>query len=164
MLSLGGACINAGGLTSLRSFTSTVYDAIRTGSGAWMDAIDLLVKESPIEVLQSYMSHSAFAGMLGDSFWIRVVNQHKDHLVRLSLHRQRVSPELVDHVCINCPRLEELFATVNGPEVVCPSFSFCGSTYIGIARHTLYQCLPRQRVYAQCISPPLTEATDRKIL
>jgi hypothetical protein len=42
----------------------------------------------------------------------------------LSLHRQRVSPELVDHVCISCPRLEELFVPVNGPEVVCSSFSF----------------------------------------
>ena len=124
MLALGGACINAGGLTSLRSFTSTVYNAIRTETGAWMDAIGLLIKESPIEVLQSYMSHSLFARFSGDSFWIRVVNQHKDHLVRLSLHRQRVSPELVDHVCISCPRLEELFVPVNGPEVVCSSFSF----------------------------------------
>jgi hypothetical protein len=115
--------MKAGGLTSLRSFTSTFYDEIRIGLGAWMDAIELLIKESPIEVLQSYMSHSSFR-TFGDPFWIRVVNQHKDHLVRLSLHRQRISPDLVDHACINCPRLEEIFATINGPEVVCSSFSF----------------------------------------
>ncbi|KAI0265730.1 hypothetical protein BGY98DRAFT_538290 [Russula aff. rugulosa BPL654] len=65
------------------------------------------------------MSESEFDsdGALADTFCVRVVNQHRDHLVRFSLNRQCISLGAVEHVCISCPRLEELFVAVKFTEM-----------------------------------------------
>ena len=144
--------MKAGGLTSLRSFTSTVYHNIL--AEPWIDAIDLLLEGSPIEVFQSYMSKSDLKGALADTFCIRVINQHCDHLVRFSFHRQCIGLATVEHACISCPRLEELFVAIHHAEMVYSPFSFWRSILIGIIRHSLYRYLPRQLIYAQCISLP----------
>jgi hypothetical protein len=124
MLTLGGACTEAGGLSSLRSFTSTIYDKPLTD--AWRTGIELLLKESPLEVFQSYMSNYDSDGALADTICVRVVNQHRDHLVRFSFHRQRISLGVIEYMCISCPRLEELFVTVKFTEMVYLPFFFFG--------------------------------------
>lgn len=128
MLTLGGACAQAGGLTSLRSFTMTVY--LKSMTEAWINATELLLKESPIEVFQSYMSHSYRKEALAISFCFRIVSQHRDHLVRFSFQPQRIGLGAVEHVCISCPKLEELFVVIEYAEMV-SFFSYSGnpSTY-----------------------------------
>ncbi|KAN0116626.1 hypothetical protein V8E52_005770 [Russula decolorans] len=108
-------CTKAGGLSSLRSFTSTIY--YKPLPDAWITGTELLLEESPLEVFQSYMPDYGSDGALADTFCVRVVNQHRDHLVRFSFHRQCISLGAVEHVCISCPRLEELFVTVKFTEV-----------------------------------------------
>ncbi|KAF8470403.1 hypothetical protein DFH94DRAFT_208822 [Russula ochroleuca] len=115
MSALGAACTNAGGLTSLRSFTSTIH---RKGlTEAWIDATELLLKASPIEVFQNYVPFPDSIGALADTLCVRVVNQHRDHLVRFFSHRQCISLGTVEHVCVNCPRLEELFIAIHYAEM-----------------------------------------------
>jgi hypothetical protein len=127
MLTLGGACMKEGGLSSLRSFTSTIY--YKPLADAWITGIELLLKESPLEVFESYMPDYDSDGALADTFCVRVVNQHRDHLVRFSFHRQCISLAAVEYVCISCPRLEELFVTVKFTEMVYLPF-FLGRIYL----------------------------------
>jgi hypothetical protein len=122
MLTLGGACTKAGGLSSLRSFTSTIY--YKPLPDAWITGTELLLEESPLEVFQSYMPDYGSDGALADTFCVRVVNQHRDHLVRFSFHRQCISLGAVEHVCISCPRLEELFVTEVHRSGLSPLFFF----------------------------------------
>ena len=119
--------MKAGGLSSLRSFTSTIH--YKPLTNAWISGIELLLEESPLEVFQSYMPNCDSDGALADTFCVRVVNQHCDHLVRFSFHRQCISLGVVEHVCISCPRLEELFVTVKFTEMVYPPFIF-GEIYL----------------------------------
>lgn len=120
MSALGVVCTKAGGLTSLRSFTSTIH---RKGlTEAWINAIELFLKVSPIEVFQSYVPFSDSIGALADTLCVRVVNQHRDHLVRFFSHRQCIGLSAVEHVCVNCPRLEELFVAIQYAEMVYISF------------------------------------------
>ena len=124
MLTLGRACTKAGGLTLLRSFTSTVCPNIL--AEAWVDAIELLVKGSRIEVFQSYIdtSSSDVTGVLADKLCVRVIHQHRDHLVRLCLDRQWIRLATVEHVCISCPRLEDLSVAIHPGYMVYSPFSF----------------------------------------
>lgn len=126
MLTLGGTCTKAGGLPSLRSFTSTHYykRLADTLADAWKTGTELLLKESPLEVFQSYMPDYDSDGVLADTFCVRFVDQHHDHLVRFSFHRQCISLGAVEHVCLSCPRLEELFVTVKFTEMVYLPFFF----------------------------------------
>ena len=121
MLTLGGACTKAGGLTSLRSFTLAIHPDHPI---ILAEAIELLLKKSRVEVFQSYMpSSDALAGQL----CVRVVNQHRDHLVRLCFHPQSIPLATLEHVCISCPRLEDLFVAVHilyPAEMACFPFSF----------------------------------------
>src|SRR6266478_3217704 len=117
MLALGGACTKAGGLSSLLSFTSTIY--CETLTDAWINGIELLLKKSPIEVFQSYIMPNWYSNRaLADIFCVGVVNQHRDRLVRFSFHRQCISLGTVKHVCISCPGLEELFVAIQYTEMV----------------------------------------------
>lgn len=126
MLTLGEACMKAGGLSSLCSFTSSHYHEALTD--AWITGTELLLKESPIEVFQSYLpvpgGHDVSGGVLADKFCVHVVDQHHDHLVRFSFNRHCVSPGAIEHVCASCPRLEELFVTIKFTEMVYPPFFF----------------------------------------
>ena len=152
-LALGGVCAKAGGLTSLRSFTSTIHR--RSLTETWLNATELLLQESPIEVFQTYVPNSDSKGALVDTFCARFVNQHRDHLVRFSFHRQRIGLGAVEHVCISCPRLEELFVAIDYAEMVnLLPFLFWEPIHIRIIRQTLYRYLPKQRIYAQCTSVP----------
>src|SRR6266852_95477 len=117
MLSLGIACARAGGLSSLRSFTfSTIYSTQLTD--AWITGTELLLKESPLEFFQSYMPDYDMDKTLADAFCVRVVDQHRDHLVRFSSHRRCISLGAVEHLCISCSNLEELFVAVDFTEMV----------------------------------------------
>ena len=124
MLTLGGVCAKAGGLSALHSFASTIY--YKPLTNAWITGTELFLKQSPLEVFQSFMSESEFDsdGALADTFCVRVVNQHRDHLVRFSFHRQCISLGAVENVCISCPRLEELFVAVKFTEMVYLPFFF----------------------------------------
>ena len=125
MLALGGACMKADGLTSLRSFTLTTRP--RNSTDAWMDGTELLLRgSSSLEVFQVYVPNSGSMATLADNFFIRVIDKHRDHLVRFSFHRQCISLDAVEHVCISCPRLEELFVTVKFTEMVYLTFFFLG--------------------------------------
>jgi len=109
--------MKAGGLSSLRSFMSTIYYKLGPFTDAWITGIELLLKESPLEDFRSYILPDDSVGVLADTFCVRVVNQHRDHLVRFSFHRQCISLGVVEHVCISCPRLKELFVTVKFTEM-----------------------------------------------
>ena len=111
-------------MSSLRSFTWTIY--YESFTDAWITGTELLLEGSPLEVFQSYMPDSESDTALADTFCVRVVNQHRDHLVRFSFHRQCISLDAVEHVCISCPRLEELFVTVKFTEMVYLTFFFLG--------------------------------------
>lgn len=95
-----------------------------------MTGTESLLKESPLEVFQSYMPYYDWDGAHADTFCVRVVDQHRDHLVRFSFHRQWINLGAVEHVCISCPKLEELFVTVKFTEMVHPPFLFFGSFYL----------------------------------
>jgi hypothetical protein len=116
--------MKAGGLSSLRSFMSTIYYKLGPFTDAWITGIELLLKESPLEDFRSYILPDDSGEVLADTFCVRVVNQHRDHLVRFSFHRQCISLGVVEHVCISCPRLEELFVTVKFTEMVHLPFFF----------------------------------------
>ena len=145
MSALGVACMKAGGLTSLRSFTSTIHRKSLTEG--WINATELFLKVSPLEVFQSYVPFSDSIGALADTLCVRIVNQHRDHLVRFFSHRQCISLGAVEHVCVSCPRLEELFVAIHYTEMVCLFLPY-ESVHIGIIRHTLYRSLPRHCIYA----------------
>ena len=118
--------MKAGGLSSLRSFTWTIYYEPLTD--AWITGTELLLNESPLEVFQSYRRNYDSEGAIADAFCVRIVDQHRDHLVRFSFHRQCISLAAVEHVCISCPRLEELFVTVKFTEMVYLPF-FLGNLF-----------------------------------
>jgi hypothetical protein len=117
MLALGGACTKTDGLTSLRSFTLTTRPQMSTD--AWMDGTELLLRgSSSLEIFQIYIPNSGSMAALADNFFIRVIDQHRDHLVRFSFHRLCISLDIIDHVCTNCPRLEELFLVIHHAKMV----------------------------------------------
>jgi hypothetical protein len=119
MLALGGACMKADGLTSLRSFTLTTRP--RNSTDAWMDGTELLLRgSSSLEVFQVYVPNSGSMAALADNFFIRVIDKHRDHLVRFSFHRLCISLDIIDHVCASCPRLEELFVVIHHAKMVRP--------------------------------------------
>jgi len=112
MLALGGACTKTDGLTSLRSFTLTTRP--QNSTDAWMDGTELLLRgSSSLEIFQIYIPNSGSMAALADNFFIRVIEQHRDHLVRFSFHRLCISLDIIDHVCTNCPKLEELFLVIH---------------------------------------------------
>ncbi|KAI9464140.1 hypothetical protein BJY52DRAFT_1115014 [Lactarius psammicola] len=119
MSALSAACARAGGLTSLSSFTLTVHRDCSTG--AWMDGIVSLLKESSLESVQLYVSGhitlTSFAETLGDRFCTQIVDQHRDHLVRFSLHGLRLGLASVNHVCFRCTKLEQLFICMDLSEM-----------------------------------------------
>ena len=157
MLTLGGACVRAGGLSSLRSFTSTIY--YKSLPDAWITGTESLLEGSPLEVFQSYILDYESDTALADTFCVNIVNQHRNHLGRFSFHRQCISLSAVEHVCISCPRLEELFVTVKFTEMVYLPFFLGEFIYRRIIRRTLYRYLPRQRIYVQCISLQQTDGS-----
>jgi len=115
MLALSGACSKAGGLTSLRSFTLTIHP--KTSTDVWMNGTELLLKQSSLEVFQIYVPHPISEGALADTFCVHIVDQHRDHLVRFSVHRQCIGLDVVDHICSSCPRLDELFMVIDHAEM-----------------------------------------------
>ena len=129
-------------MSSLRSFTSALdYKPL---TDAWVTGTELLLKESPLEIFQSYVNVSDEA--LADTLCARIVDHHRDHLVRFSFHQQWISIDSVEHVCTSCPRLEELFVTVKFTEMVfllSPFLFFVNLFTEGLIRRTLYRSLPR---------------------
>lgn len=121
MLALGEACMRAGGLVSLRSFTLTASH--ENSSDIRMDGTELLLRESPLEVFQIYVPNSDSEVTLADAFCVRVIDRHRDHLVRFSFHRQCINLDVIGRVCTSCPRLEELFTVIHHAEIVRFPFS-----------------------------------------
>jgi hypothetical protein len=150
MLALGGACTKSDGLTSLRSFTLTTRP--QNSTDAWMDGTELLLRgSSSLEIFQIYIPNSGSMAALADNFFIRVIDQHRDHLVRFSFHRLCISLDIIDHVCTNCPRLEELFLVIHHAKMVHLSVpSAYAQIHMGIIRHPFYRYSHRQGISAQC--------------
>jgi hypothetical protein len=119
MLALSNACSKAGGLTSLLSVTLTTFSKYPTN--AWMNGILSLLEQSPLEAFQVYTSESSQEA-LADQLCTRIVDQHRDHLVRFSFHRLRLSLDAIDYMCLNCHKLEQLFMLINHADMV--RFSF----------------------------------------
>jgi len=169
MLTLGEACTNAGGLTSLRSFTLTTRPEISTE--AWMSGTALLLSGSSLEVLQIYVPDSDSVAALADQFFIGVIDQQRDHLVQFSFHRSCISLDVIEHLCVSCPRLEELFVVIQHEKMVHLLFSSSRHTFTwGLSRHASFRCSPRRRICTQCTSKsstdypslmPLTSSTRR---
>lgn len=157
MLALGEACTKAGGLTSLRSFTLTTRPQNSTKS--WMNGTELLLSGSSLEVLQIYVPDLAVA--LSDQFFIGVIEQHRDHLVRFSFHRSCISLDVIEQLCLGCPMLEELFVVIHHNRMVHFPFSSSSHTFIWeLSRHTFSRCLPRPPICTQCTSKSSTDHQD----
>ncbi|KAH9030089.1 hypothetical protein EDB84DRAFT_1495359 [Lactarius hengduanensis] len=77
----------AGGLTSLSSFTLTIHSNWSTRS------------------------------MDGRRDSDAIVDQHRDHLIRFSLHGLLLNLASIDHVCLHCSKLEQLFICVDHAEM-----------------------------------------------
>ena len=172
MLTLGEACTKAGSLTSLRSFTLTTRPKISTE--AWMSGTALLLSGSSLEVLQIYVPDSDSVAALADQFFIGVIDQQRDHLVRFSFHRSCISLDVIEYLCGRCPRLEELFVVIHHDQMVHLLFSSSRHTFTwGLSRHTPFPCSPRRCICTQCTSKsstdhpsllPLTSTTRRTSL
>jgi len=115
MLTLGEACTKAGSLTSLRSFALTTPPKISTE--AWMSGTALLLSGSSLEALQIYVPDSDSVAALADQFFVGVIDQQRDHLVRFSFHRSCISLDVIEHLCVSCPRLEELFVVIHHEKI-----------------------------------------------
>jgi hypothetical protein len=157
MLSLGGACAKAGGLTSLRSFTLTIR--LKNSTDALMNGTELLLRGSSLEVFQVFMHDSGSLAAPADQIFVRIIDQHRDHLVRFSFHRPSIGLDVIDHVCTSCSWLEELFIVINHAEMVYFPFSSGNIYYIymRIIRHSFYQYSPERRIYAPCTSKSSTD-------
>ncbi|KAH9993333.1 hypothetical protein BJV74DRAFT_374258 [Russula compacta] len=131
MLALGGACTRAGCLASLRSFTLTTSH--ENSTDIRMDGTELLLRESPLEVFQIYVPKSDSEVALADTFCLRVIDRHRDRLVRFSFHQQCISLNVIDYkwsFFLSLPRIG----------------------YKRIIRTYLYQYLPKHYIYAQYTS------------
>ncbi|KAH9022168.1 hypothetical protein EDB85DRAFT_1997199 [Lactarius pseudohatsudake] len=117
MSTLSTACTRAGGLTSLSSFTLTIHSNWSTE--AWMDGAVSLLKASPLGSLNVSVRTplKVFAEALRDRFCMRIVDQHRDHLIRFSLHGLLLNLASIDHVCLHCSKLEQLFICVDHAEM-----------------------------------------------
>ncbi|KAH8997913.1 hypothetical protein EDB92DRAFT_1792366 [Lactarius akahatsu] len=113
MSTLSTACTRAGGLTSLSSFTLTIH--LNWSTGAWMDGAVSLLKVSPLGSLNVSVRTplKVFPETLRDRFCMRIVDQHRDHLIRFSLHGLLLDLASIDHVCLHCSKLEQLFICVD---------------------------------------------------
>ena len=120
MLALGEACTKSGGLTSLHSFTLTTRP--QNSTKPWINGTELLLSGSSLEVLQIYMPDLAVA--LSDLFFIGIIDQHRDHLVRFSFHRSCISLDIIERLCVGCPMLEELFVVIRHNKMVHLPFFF----------------------------------------
>ena len=118
MPALSADCGGAGGLTMLSSFTLTIHDF---STEAWVDGTLSLLKYSPLESVQLNTSglvpFKRFAITLGDGFCMRIVDQHHKHLIRFSLHGLRLGLPSIDHVCLHCAKLEQLFIRVDNTDI-----------------------------------------------
>lgn len=89
-----------------------------------MSGTELLLSGSFLEVLQIYVLNSNSVAALADQFFVRIVDQNRDHLVRFSFHRLCISLDVVELLCASCPRLEELFVVIHHSKMVHLPFSF----------------------------------------
>ena len=142
MSALNTNCVRAGGLTSLSSFTFTSQPNCLTNG--WIDSMVSLLNDSPLETVHlnatDLFHDKGVAGTLGNSLCMKIVEQHRDHLTHFSLHGLQLSLPLINFICIQCARLEQLFICVdhNITDMVC--FLFFGSLTVAdvqIVRHPL---------------------------
>ncbi|KAH9000676.1 hypothetical protein EDB86DRAFT_3063837 [Lactarius hatsudake] len=78
-----------------------------------------LLKMSPLGSLNVSVRTplKVFAETLRDRFCMRIVDQHRDHLIRFSLHGLLLDLASIDHVCLHCSKLEQLFICVDHAEM-----------------------------------------------
>jgi len=115
MSALSADCARAGGLTLLSFFTFSVHPKCSTYE--WMDGTVSLLRKSPLESVQfnasSLLPNKRVAATLGDRFCMGIVDQHRDHLIGFSLHGLQLHLPSIDHICLHCAKLEQLFICVD---------------------------------------------------
>jgi hypothetical protein len=128
MSALSADCERAGGLASLSSFTFTVHPVCLTYE--WLDGTMSLLKVSHLESVQlngsDFLTVNGGVVKPGDRFCMQTVDQHRDHLIRFSLHGLQLGLPSLDQLCLHCAKLEQLFIRVDCSSVanvVC--FLFC---------------------------------------
>lgn len=98
-------CQSHGYLHRLQSFTTTApeeYDSL----AEWMDCINRLLSQSPIEFLQLGMASANINATIPDEFWTTLVNRHGP---RVSLSTITIWNEVVRLICEGCQKLEQFF-------------------------------------------------------
>ena len=82
-----------------------------------MDSMVSLLKDSPLESVHLNATDlfpvEGLAVTLGNSLCMEIVKQHRDHLFHFSLHGLQLSLPLVNFICLQCARLEQLFICVD---------------------------------------------------
>jgi hypothetical protein len=163
MSALSADCARAGGLTSLYSFTFTVHPHWSSNphwsTNGWMDGVVSLLKDSPLESVQFNATElfpvEGLAVILGDRLCMRIVDQHRDHLIRFSLHGLQLGLPSIDHVCLQCEKLEQLFICVDHAttDMVC-SFFFGSRTYADaqVVRYPSQRHLCKRRICVRYMS------------
>jgi len=81
---------------------------------------DILTHHAPVlEKIQICGSHSYFDSFPKISRLLsRLVKTHRERLRRISVYRILVDLEVIKHICMNCPALEELFVVVEPDKLV----------------------------------------------
>ena len=81
---------------------------------------DILTHHAPVlERIQICGSHSFFDPFAETSRLLsRLVKTHRERLRRISVYRILIDLEVIKHICMNCPALEELFVMVEPDKLV----------------------------------------------
>ena len=91
-----------------------------------MDGTLSLLKDSPLESVQ-FNATDLFPdkSVLVDRICMQIIDQHRDHLIRFSLHGLQLGLPSLSHLCLHCTKLEQLFICVDHSsvtDVVCILF------------------------------------------
>ncbi|KAI0030157.1 hypothetical protein K488DRAFT_79788 [Vararia minispora EC-137] len=105
------ACLCAGGLTSLTSFTLTLQPTLLTS--AFITQLVDLLSHSPLELFQLYAVTNAQDSTPAAILLSRIIAAHGQRLTKFSVHRIQLLPCAIDDVCAGCAGLQQLFFTAS---------------------------------------------------
>lgn len=117
MRAFGAACAEHRRLSSLTSISLTlpVYKEPNQRR-EWLNQVLMMLEHSPLEVFQLYAgggTEDSISRKGVDNEIIRdLARSHGSTLKRVGIQRLIVSLESLSYVCENCPRLQEIFATL----------------------------------------------------
>ncbi|KAJ3829552.1 hypothetical protein EV361DRAFT_791836 [Lentinula raphanica] len=120
-------CTRTHSLRRLHTITLAVNQ--QTLLKTWMNEIAALLPASvPLKTLQVYSSGAFIEeSPVTDRLWSNLILAHQDRLTRFSIHRMLINLDVIEGICRQCTRLEELFIVIEqgslGKLTTCLSFA-----------------------------------------